>query len=93
MEEVILRFGHIGKQIFEQLDRETFTNCRSVSKSWQTFVDNERISSFQVIKSKINVADAYLKKFLLKRNPECCTELAKTPINYLRYIIWPSKIH
>ena len=77
MEEVLLRFGHIGEQIFEQLNSQTFTNCRLVSKSWKTFVDNERISSFQMIKSKIIIADEYLKKFLMKRNPECCMEFSK----------------
>ena len=77
MEEVLLRFGHIGEQIFEQLESQTFTNCRLVSKSWKTFVDNERISSFQMIKFMVDVADAYLKKFLMKRNPECCMEFSK----------------
>ena len=86
MEEVLLRFGHIGKQIFEQLDNHTFTNCRLVTKPWLTFVDYERISSFKMIKLKIDIADGYLKKFLMKRNPECCMELAKCPPIYLHWI-------
>ena len=77
MEKVLLRFGHIGKQIFEQLDNVTTTNCRMVTISWQTFMDNERVSSFQMIKFMTNVADAYLRKFLMKRDPEHCMELAK----------------
>ena len=77
MEKVLLRFGHIGIQIFEQLDNVTTTNCRIVTKSWQTFMDNERVSSFQMIKFMTNVADAYLRKFLMKRDPEHCMELAK----------------
>ena len=77
MEEVLLRFGHIGEQIFEQLDSQAFTNCRMVSKSWQTFVDYERISAFQMIKFMVNLPDAYLKKFLIKINPDCCMKLAK----------------
>ena len=86
MEEVLLRFGHIGTQIFEQLDDQTFTNCRSVSKSWKTILDNERISSFKMIKFKIDITDENLKKFLMKRNPECCMELAKFSPKYIHWI-------
>ena len=91
MEEVLLRFGHIGEQIFEQLDSQTFTNCRLVSKSWKTFADDERISSFQMIKFMVDVADAYLKKFLMKRNPEYCMELSKCV--YFIYENYPKHDH
>jgi hypothetical protein len=44
MDELFERFPHIGKQIFEELDNDNLTECREVCKSWQTFIDNEKIT-------------------------------------------------
>ena len=41
MEEVLLRFCHIGKQIFEELDNGSLTKCREVNESWRGFIDVE----------------------------------------------------
>ena len=34
MEETILRFPVIAKQIFDQLDDQNLTKCRGISKTW-----------------------------------------------------------
>ena len=44
MDELFERFPHIGKQIFEEMDNKNLTECREVCKSWQTFIDNEKIT-------------------------------------------------
>ena len=41
MEEVFLRFPHIGIQFFEKLDDSNLAKCREVSKSWKNFIDSE----------------------------------------------------
>ena len=39
MEEVLLRFGHIGDQIFEELDSRTLKKCGFVGRDWKLFLD------------------------------------------------------
>ena len=43
MEEVYLRFPHLGQQIFEQLDSENIVKCLKVNKPWKTFIENQPI--------------------------------------------------
>ena len=41
MEEVLLRFFHLGQQIFCQINDESFVNCRIVGQSWKMNIDTE----------------------------------------------------
>ena len=41
MEEVLLRFFHLGQQIFGQIDDQSFINCRTVGRSWKINIDAE----------------------------------------------------
>ena len=66
MEEVLLRFGHLGKQVFNNLDIQSLNNCSEVSRSWEEFIHCEKISSFQKIKHYSNLPDASIRKFLRK---------------------------
>ena len=43
MEEILLRFGHLAKHIFEISDNETLTRCREVGRSWKNLIDFEDI--------------------------------------------------
>ena len=51
MEEVLLRFSHLGEYVFDQLDNKSFARCRIVSKSWKSFVDDEQLP-FRIIKNE-----------------------------------------
>ena len=42
MEEVVERFPHISRQIFENLDNESLVLCRKVCKPWKNCIDNEK---------------------------------------------------
>ena len=44
MEELFEESPPIAKQIFEELDNKNLTKCREVCKSWQKFIDNEKIT-------------------------------------------------
>ena len=48
MEELLLRFHHIGLQIFESLNYQNITKCREVNKLWKKFIDKEDILRFQL---------------------------------------------
>ena len=51
MEEVLLRFSLLAKEIFNKLDNESLTRCRKVCKFWKTFLDNNQILWLRIIKS------------------------------------------
>ena len=42
MDEVILRFPHLGVQIFQELDVGSLLNYKQVSGSWKNFIESEK---------------------------------------------------
>ena len=40
MEEVLLRFPHIGKQVFEELGDQNLIQCLSVSRNWKNLLED-----------------------------------------------------
>ena len=66
MEEVFLRFGHLGKQIFNDLDYESLINCTDVSQSWKDFIHHEKILAFREIKFYSNLPNTSIKRILRK---------------------------
>ena len=50
MEEILLRFPHIGDQVFKQLDNEDLTKCRKISPSWNEFIDNQKLPWIRMMK-------------------------------------------
>ena len=89
MEEVLIRYGHIGLKIFQQLNNQSLANCNKVSQFWQDFIHREKISYFQTFKLYTNLSDASIKKILRKSDADQAVKLAnnvtsvykKTPLN------------
>ena len=52
MEELLLRFEHIGKQIFASLDNGNLAKCRETGRSWQNFIDNEKLPWIRIVVQK-----------------------------------------
>ena len=50
MEEVLLRFFHLGQQIFSQIDDQSFVNCRIIGRSWKTNIDAEDFAWTKITK-------------------------------------------
>ena len=67
MEEIFLRFPHIGEQIFGEIDNRTITKCIEVTKSWQTFL------SFRIINMYTDLSKPMIKQIL----DECPEETAQ----------------
>ena len=42
MEEVILRFSHLGNEIFILLDNESISKCQEISKVCKNYLDDQR---------------------------------------------------
>ena len=71
MDEVLLRFPHLGEQIFQSLDFENLSNCTRVSKCWDNFIfENEKVVGFQslieIIQNNCGKRPKHLKELLYK---------------------------
>ena len=82
MENVLLRFPHIGCQIFEQLNNPLLTNCREVSNSWKTFIDNVKLPWIKIIVHYIKPLKSSWRRFLQKSNIRSLSEMATLVIQH-----------
>ena len=87
IEEIFARFPNVSENIFGRLDDKSLVSCRAVSKTWQGYIDSQRIY--------------WIRKILRYNNPqsefhgEWKIVLDKTPIKTLkkvaRYVLQASK--
>ena len=49
MEEILLRFPMLGKEIFKKIDNKTLVNCRQIDETWMGFIDNEKFRWTRII--------------------------------------------
>ena len=64
MEEVFLRFSHLGEGIFDLLDEKNLQKCRKVGRTWKRFIEdpNQKLLWIQIIKK--HEKTIYLKRFI-----------------------------
>ena len=62
MDEIFLRFGHIGYQILFGLDCQSLANAKKVSRSWVRFIEDETLAEFSAVKEMTNASDASIRK-------------------------------
>ena len=60
MEEFIARFPVIGQEIFNQLDNQTLTKCKEVSRDLNQFLEDDRLVWTRIIK-KYNASHVEFK--------------------------------
>ena len=48
MQEILLRFPHLGEAIVKQLSNEDDSKLREVSRTWKDFVDTPRIFDWRM---------------------------------------------
>ena len=53
MEEVYLRFDHLGEQIFNSLDNNSLVKSKEVSRPWKTFVENQKFLYTRIIRQHV----------------------------------------
>ena len=76
MEEIFLRFPHIGDQIFEELTNDSFEKCREVSKSWEKFHE-EKMTHIRNLLKAIRFSTVLMRKTLLKESTEKLKEFSE----------------
>ena len=64
MEDLLLKFPHIGTKIFEELDNENVTLCRTVTSPWKSFIDGQKFLWIRKIQRYIPKSKDDLKKLL-----------------------------
>ena len=70
MEEILIRFPHLGQKIFDLLESKSLTRCTEVSMGWRNFIMNENNPSLRMIQDYTNCSKATLKKILQHRELE-----------------------
>ena len=76
MEEVLSKFGHLGRNIFEKLDDLTLLKCKEVTRPWNLFIDIEKIAVLRVVKIKSNAPGACIKKILHRLDSDSAKQFA-----------------
>ena len=61
MEEVILRFPHLAKNIFEQVNFRSLANCSESSKLCRDFLNEEKILQKNMIQEYTKCSRGYFK--------------------------------
>ena len=82
MEEALLRFPHIGDQILNQLNNEDYTNCREISKTFKSFIDNQKLLPLRIIEEYINFTGKW-KTFVKTSSVEEINEIAHALQDYV----------
>jgi ankyrin len=49
MKDLILRFPHLAKQIFQQLDNKSLAKCREIERLWQKFIDERNYPWLRIV--------------------------------------------
>ena len=55
MEEVLLRFQHLGKQIFDDLDNVSLTKCMEVNRTFKEFIEYQKFPWIRIIAKYVNL--------------------------------------
>ena len=70
MEEVLVRFPHLGDKIFQNLNSHSLIRCKEVSRIWKNFMKVKKSSYSRVIKWYTNYSDCLIKKMIEKFGAE-----------------------
>ena len=68
MEEVLLRFPHIGEQVFEELGDQNLIQCLSVSRNWKNLLEDCKFLWIRMILGISNPEKYYKSKRILKKS-------------------------
>ena len=55
MEQIILRFPHLGQEIFNLLDNNDLEKSREVDKYWNIYIAEQKFYSIRIIKGTIHI--------------------------------------
>jgi hypothetical protein len=83
MEAVILRFPHISRQIFEQLDVKSLTKCRIIARLWNESICAERFFWIEII-LHLTYSEEVWRTILRKSNIDQLSKISRDICNYYK---------
>ena len=78
MEEVLLRFPHLGQNIFKSLTNEDLVQCREICQMWKDFIDVEKFFAIRRIRAFFIKLPISFEKALKQSTFEQVKEMAST---------------
>jgi hypothetical protein len=78
LDDFFVRFSHLTEQIFDQLNRTSLAECREVGKSWQIYLDQQKILQVKIIRTSLfqhGDYDTSWQRILTKSNTKMIFEL------------------
>ena len=78
MEELLLRFPHLGQNIFESLTNQDLAQSREISQNWKLFLDVEKFFAIRRIKAFFIKLPISLEKGLKQSTFDQVKEMAST---------------
>ena len=81
IEDIFLRFPHIGEQILEKLEDDNLSKCQKVSKPWKDFITKNKVWPIEVLRKNTLIPKARLKKSMHKHELKIVQKLANCAIN------------
>ena len=66
MEEVLIRFPHLGENIFQKLNSKTLIKCKQVNRIFNNFLKVEKLSYFRVIQWYTNCSETLMREIVKK---------------------------
>ena len=70
MEEVLVRFSHLGDKILQNLNSHSLIRCKEVSRTWKNFMKVKKSSYLRVIQWYTNYSECLMKKIVEKFGAE-----------------------
>ena len=83
MEAAILRFPHISRQIFEQLDVKSLTKCRIIARLWNESICAERFFWIEMI-LHLTLSEKVWRTILRKSNLDQLSKISRGICNYYK---------
>ena len=77
LEEMFWRFPHIGDQILEELNNESFLRFRELTRWWRNFIDGQKMVYIRKLLKEIGFSTALMQKTLLKETLEKLKEFSE----------------
>ena len=81
IEDIFLRFPHIGEQILEKLEDDNLSKCQKVSEPWKEFITKNKVWPIEVLRKNTLIPKARLKKSMHKHELKIVQKLANCAIN------------
>ena len=70
MENVLLRFPHLGEAIFQKVDNKSLASCQIVSTSWYRFIQYQKCPKWIRVKHRlVKNLETLLKGQLISKCP------------------------